>query len=84
MEPSFHENPPALISTEENLEGLILARDRDCENINMNPPDLANSQKVSPLVDRGGSPLHSAVSGLNPPEHGHIKVRKGEKGKKFT
>ena len=46
----------------------------------MNPPDLANSQKVSPLVDRGGSPLHSAVSGLNPPEHGNIKVRKGEKG----
>ena len=45
----------------------------------MNPPDLANSQKVSPLVDRGGSPLHNAVSGLNPPEHGNIKVRKGER-----
>ena len=29
VEPSFHESPPALISTEENLEGLILARDRD-------------------------------------------------------
>ena len=79
VEPSFHESPPALISTEENLEGLILARDRDWENINMNPPDLANSQKVSPLVDRAGSPLHSAVSGLNPPEHWNVKVRKGER-----